>query len=378
MPTPSVLVTRYGFFKLLGSFVSAPKNKINIYLYFFFLLFILVFIKFSTTIVFADNYTVKNIKIKEQYDINFNKDEVINKGFKKGFKTLIFRIVESKDKNLFKNVPSNKINSLIDNFSITNEKFVDNNYEVDFEVKFDKKKLLSFIREKNVISSVPKDTNVLFIPILIDTQSNEIKFFDQNYFYNNWNNVNKNYFLLNYNLPDENIENFRLFQRLKNNIENNDLSEITNKYNFENIFIVVFYKNKKNLQIFSKISFSNSNFKFNLDQKNINYEDNKLLDQIILNLKNLYEDKWKLINKINTSISIPIKISIKNNNFITSDKLENILNQSDFVYEYEIEKISSEDIIYKITYNNNPEKFLNTLKVNDININSSSNIWNIE
>ena len=354
------------------------KNKINIYLYFFFLLFILVFIKFSTTIVFADNYTVKNIKIKEQYDINFNKDKVINKGFEKGFKTLIFKIVESKDKKLFKDIPNNKISSLIDNFSITNEKFVNNNYEVDFEVKFDKKKLLSFIREKSVISSVPKKTDVLFIPILIDTQSNEIKFFDQNYFYNNWNNVNKNYFLLNYNLPDENIENFRFFQRIKNNIENNDLSEITNKYNFENIFVVIFYKNKKNLQIFSKISFSNSNFKFNLNQKNINYEDNKTLDQIILNLKNLYEDKWKLINKINTSITIPIKISIKNSNFITSDKLENILNQSDFVYEYEIEKMNSEEIIYKIIYNNNPEKFLNTLKVNDININSSSDIWYIE
>ncbi len=354
------------------------KNKINIYLYFFFLLFILVFIKFSTAIVLADNYIVKNIKIKEQYDINFNKDKVINKGFEKGFKTLIFKIVESKDKKLFKDIPNNKISSLIDNFSITDEKFVNNNYEVDFEVKFDKKKLLSFVREKNVISSVPKYTDVLFIPILIDTQNNEIKFFDQNYFYNNWNNVNKNYFLLNYNLPDENIENFRFFQRIKNNIENNDLSEITNKYNFENIFVVIFYKNKKNLQIFSKISFSNSNFKFNLNQNNINYEDNKTLDQIILNLKNLYEDKWKLINKINTSITIPVKISLKNNNFITSDKLENILNQSDFVYEYEIEKMNSEEIIYKIIYNNNPEKFLNTLKVNDININSSSDIWYIE
>ncbi len=354
------------------------KNKINIYLYFFFLLFILVFIKFSTAIVLADNYIVKNIKIKEQYDINFSKDKVINKGFEKGFKTLIFKIVESKDKKLFKDIPNNKISSLIDNFSITNEKFVNNNYEVDFEVKFDKKKLLSFIRKKNVISSVPKDTDVLFIPILIDTQSNEIKFFDQNYFYNNWNNVNKNYFLLNYNLPDENIENFRFFQRIKNNIENNDLSEITNKYNFENIFVVIFYKNKKNLQIFSKISFSNSNFKFNLNQQNINYEDNKTLDQIILNLKNLYEDKWKLINKINTSITIPVKISIKNSNFITSDKLENILNQSDFVYEYEIEKMNSEEIIYKIIYNNNPEKFLNTLKANDMNINSSSDIWYIE
>ena len=115
-----------------------------------------------------------------------------------------------------------------------------------------------------------------------------------------------------------------------------------------------------------------------MDKKNINYEDNKELDQIILNLKNLYEDKWKIINKINTSITIPIKISIKNSNFIISDKLENILNKSDFVYEYEIEKMNSKEIIYKIIYNNNPEKFLNTLKVNDLNINSSSNIWNIE
>jgi len=354
------------------------KKKINISLYFFFLLLILFFIKFSTIKVFGDNYTVKNINIKEQYDVNFNKDQVINKGFEKAFKTLIFKIVENKDKKLFNNISNKKISSLIYNFSITNEKFVNNNYEVDFEVKFDKKKLLSFIRSKNVISSVPENTEVLFIPILIDTQSNEIKYFNENYFYNNWNNVNKKYFLINYNLPDENIENFRIFQNIKNNLEGNDLSEITDKYDFKNIFIVIFYENKSNLKIFSKISFSDSNFKFNYNQKNINYEDNKILDQIILNLKNLYEDKWKLVNKINTSITIPIKISIKNKNFIISDKLENILNQSDFVYEYEIEKMNSEEIIYKIIYNNNPEKLLNTLKLNDININSSSDIWNIK
>ena len=354
------------------------KKKINISLYFFFLLLILFFIKFSTIKVFGDNYTVKNINIKEQYDVNFNKDQVINKGFEKAFKTLIFKIVENKDKKLFNNISKKKISSLIDIFSITNEKFVNNNYEVDFEVKFDKKKLLSFIRSKNVISSVPENTEVLFIPILIDTQSNEIKYFNQNYFYNNWNRVNKKYFLINYNLPDENIENFRIFQNIKNNLEGNDLSEITDKYDFKNIFIVIFYENKSNLKIFSKISFSDSNFRFNYNQKNINYEDNKILDQIILNLKNLYEDKWKLVNKINTSITIPIKISIKNKNFIISEKLENILNQSDFVYEYEIEKMNSEEIIYKIIYNNNPEKLLNTLKLNDININSSSDIWNIK
>ncbi len=354
------------------------KSKINNSLYFFFLLLILIFIKFSTIKVFADNYTVKNINVKEKYDVNFDKDKAINKGFKKAFKAIIYKIVENKDKKLFKDIPKNKISSLIDNFSITNEKFVNNNYEVDFEVKFDKKKLLSFIRSKNVISSVPEDIEVLFIPILIDTQSNELKYFNQNYFYNNWNNKKKKYFLINYNLPDENIENFRLFQKIKNNLENDDLSEITDKYNFKNIFIVIFYKNRKNLKIFSKISFSNLDFNFNINHNIIDYDDNDLLDGIIVSLKNIYEDKWKLINKINTSITIPIKISVKNKNYMITDKLENLLDKSDFVYEYEIEKINNNEIIYRIIYNSDPDKFINNLKINGINVNSSSQVWKIK
>ena len=354
------------------------KIKFNNSLYFFFLVLILIFIKFSTIKVFAENYTVKNINIEEQYDINFNKDQAINKGFEKAFKTLIYKIVENKDKNLFKNIPKNKISSLIDNFSITNEKFVNNKYEVDFEVKFDKKKLLSFIRSKNVISSVPKNAEVLFIPILIDTQSNELKYFEQNYFYNNWNNINKEYFLLNYNLPDENIENYNLLQKIKNNLENGNLSEITDKYNFENIFIVLFYKNKSNLKIFSKITFSNSDFNFNVNRKIFDYDDTETLDKIILSLKNTYEDKWKLINKINTSIIIPIKISVKNGNYLITDKFEKLLDKSDFVYEYKIEKMNSEEIIYRIVYNSSSDKFINNLKANGININSSSDIWKIK
>ena len=41
VPTPSVLVTRYGFFKLPGSFVSAPKPPIFLNLPLFFDFFVL-------------------------------------------------------------------------------------------------------------------------------------------------------------------------------------------------------------------------------------------------------------------------------------------------------------------------------------------------
>ena len=62
---------------------------------------ILILFKFSTIKVYGDNYTVKNINIIEQYDVNF-KDHVISKGFEKAFETIIYKIVENKDKNLFK------------------------------------------------------------------------------------------------------------------------------------------------------------------------------------------------------------------------------------------------------------------------------------
>ncbi len=40
--------------------------------------------------------------------------------------------------------------------------------------------------------------------------------------------------------------------------------------------------------------------------------------------------------------------------------------------------MNSKEIIYKIIYNSNPDKFLNILKINGLNINSSSEIWRIK
>ena len=48
------------------------------------------------------------------------------------------------------------------------------------------------------------------------------------------------------------------------------------------------------------------------------------------------------------------------------------------MYDYEIEKINNEEIVYRIIYNSNPSKFVNNLKTNGININSSTDIWTIK
>ena len=99
---------------------------------------------------------------------------------------------------------------------------------------------------------------------------------------------------------------------------------------------------------------------------------------MILNIKNIYEDNWKSINKMNPSTSVPIRLSVKSNNIKKSLKLENILINLDFVNNYKIEKFDSNEIIYKVNYSSNQKRFLKDILSYDINIDTSSTNWKIK
>ena len=76
-------------------------------LYIFLLTITLLKIFFSTTFLYADSFDIKNIEISKKFDINFQKKDVINSGFKIAFKNLISKIVNSKD--LKKNIQNSYI-----------------------------------------------------------------------------------------------------------------------------------------------------------------------------------------------------------------------------------------------------------------------------
>ena len=66
--------------------------------------------------------------------------------------------------------------------------------------------------------------------------------------------------------------------------------------------------------------------------KDKNIDDQADLNSMILNIKNEYEDNWKSINKMNSSTSVPIRLSLESNNTQKSLKLENALDDLDFVW----------------------------------------------
>ncbi len=354
------------------------KKKIinnNIYIYFVILIF--VFIKFSTNDVFAKNYIVKNIEISEKYDLDFSKNKVIEKGFTKAFKHLITKLVQSKDQIFFNEIRINEIKTLIDNFSIMDEKFIDEKYEGKFSVEFNKVKIINYIQGKNILPSIPIETSVLILPILVNQNKSEIFYFNQNIFFEKWlTNKNSNY-LLKYSLPNQDIEDYHLLKRNLDNLEDYNFREITDKYNFKNLVIIIINKNINKLKIFSKIKFYDQSFSFNNVFENINIKDEKSIEEVIEELKIIYDDKWKLLNIINKSISLPIILKVDSNRYLLTEKLEKTLKQLELVNTFTIEKINNKEIIYKIIYNGLPKKFLIEMQKNNLNLNFSNDIWTL-
>ena len=68
---------------------------------FFFLLFLLIFF-FSTTKSEGKAFKIDNIEISKPFEMNFNKNQVIDEGFKKAFSELILLIVNSLDQEKLK------------------------------------------------------------------------------------------------------------------------------------------------------------------------------------------------------------------------------------------------------------------------------------
>ena len=117
-------------------------------LYIFFTSIVLFIIIFSTSILYANAFKISDIEISSPFELDFNKNRVIDKGFKASFNNLISMITTSGDGDRIRNTSFEEIKGMIDSFTISNEKFINNEYFAKLETTFNKKKILSFLEKK--------------------------------------------------------------------------------------------------------------------------------------------------------------------------------------------------------------------------------------
>ena len=284
-------------------------------------------------------------------------------------------ILNNPDQSKIKNTRLNEIKGMVETFSIKEEKFINEIYYVNLGVSFNKKKVFSYLEKKNIFPSIPNKKTFLFIPIVIDEKKKDLLLFSNNKIFDLWNNFQEKHHLLDYILPTEDIEDFNLIKNKFETIENYDFKEISKKYFLKDIIIALIFKNEKELRVLSKISINETIQLKNQSFDNTDIMDDDQVKQIIKQLKIIYEDYWKKLNKINTSIKLPLMVKVKNFNNSKISSFEDTLNKKDLVNNFFISKFDKNFIFYRIIFNGTPTEFLKLMSYDDYFFNTDKKIW---
>ncbi len=344
-------------------------------LYNFILFLSLIIFFFSTAKVQVKAFEIENVEISRPFEINFDKNKVIDEGFKKAFFKLLLLIVNSSDQKKIGQTKLNEIKGMIDSFSIKEEKFVEETYYVILGVSFNKKEIFRYLEKKNVFPSIPLSQKFLFIPIIIDEKNNELLIFENNKIYDEWNSFLENHHLIEYILLTEDLEDINIIQKNYDLIEKYDFREIINKYYLENSIISLIFKNDKEVRVLSRITEKENVFLTNHSYSNIDIELSSDAKRLVRNLKSIYEDYWKKTNQINTSIRLSINIKVENSNNLKIAEFEKVLKNTDLIYDFFISKFNKNYTYFEVIYNGEPNIFLKTMSDSNFNFNTQNKVW---
>ena len=347
----------------------------------FYIIFIITILCFNAVLIsslHANSIKISEIEVLEDFNLNFNKEKVFDKAFKAAYSQLISTIITSKDKEKIKKIKLSTIKSLIDSFNVSDEKFFENKYYAKFNVNFNKKNTYNYFESKNIFPSIPKKLNLLILPILINKNQDEVLYFTENPIYKYWNSNNKQYHLINYILPTEDIEDTIIFKNKIELIDEYEFKEIIEKYDLENYIILTAYQNKNEINLLSKLQLKKTYKIFNVTYKDIDLNDEQSLLNLITSLKTLYEDEWKKLNLINTSIRLPLTVSLSSKDHAKIKLFEKTLKNLDLVSNFIVLSFNNKNIFYKVIYNGSPSKFFDEVKATGLNFKKNNQTWKIQ
>ena len=329
-------------------------TRLREYIFVILIAAIFLLISFSKSFSEENVFVIGNVKVQGARDINFSRDQYINKAFLDSFNILISRILLSKDLTKISNIKLDKISNLIDSFQIFEETYQKNEYKAIFKIFYNDNKVKKLLVEKNISFSQPKNISAVFFPVLF--VNDKIKNFEENYFYNQWINVEIKNEPINFIMPLEDLDDIPKIKEMKNSIEYLNVDDLVNKYNVKNyVFALLNYQNKQ-LDIYLKTNFDDNEISKNISYALSNIEDETKLNFILKDLKIQITDIWKRTNIVNLLMPLSIRVKFQHTNFLDLDKLENIFYRISIIDNYALEEFNINHSFFKIYYFGNPKK----------------------
>jgi len=340
------------------------------------LLFILV-VFFKTETLFSENnlFNVNNIELEKKDNISINR--LADQAIKKGFKQLTTRILLKEDFEKLSDLDLSSIKQLVTYYQIANISKENKKEElINFSVTFDKNKIHDLFFKKGISYSEISNKELYILPILI--QNNEIYIFNNNFFYKNWNEFDKNN-LIEFILPLENIEIIQKINNHKTNLINLNVSNLFQEYTRKNLAVVIIdSNNSKDIKIYIKSIIQGKNISKNLNLKKKKFSKEKFNKIVIIETKkeliNLVKSK-NLID-IRTPFFLNVKLSLnKTNNLV---ELNSRIKKIDSIEKLYVQEFNKDIVKLRIKYLGNLQKIINQLKTENIELKLINDQWIIK
>ena len=337
------------------------------------IIFILV-VFFKTETLLSENnlFIVNNIKIEKNNKSTNN--SLANKAIKKGFNQLVEKILLKEDMGKLSDLDFSEIKQLVTFYQVSNISEKKNKKEfANFNVTFDKDKIHDLFYNKEVLYSEISNKELYILPILI--KNNEIFIFNNNYFYENWNQI-YDVELIEFILPLENIEIIQNINQNKNNLINIEIEDLFKEYQKKNLALVFIEESdNQKRKVYLKLKIEGKNISKGLSIKDKELEQNTLYEKILTVSKKEIINLVKSENLIDirTPSFLKAKLNLsKKTNLVEFNSIIKNIDQIENVY---VQEFNKDYIFLKIKYLGKLNKIINQFKFNNVDLKLVDEFW---
>ena len=338
------------------------------------ILFILIIFNKTGNLLSQEGiFYVNNIPILKEKNVSNKK--TADKAIKDGFEILKEKIILENDKKILNSLSLRQIKDLVAYYQI-DESHDENDNKIYFNILFDKKKMHNLFFQKNISYSEIIDKEIYLLPILeVDEQ---FYIFNKNIFYEKWNKIYDDD-LIEFILPQENIEIIQLVNKNKNNILDLNINELFKEYSGKNLSLIIIQKQNANeKKVFLRSKILGKNVDKNLIFKNIFDNQEEFFDNIIALIKK------DLINTIKSLNLVDIKTPSFLNTQFTLNKNNNLaelnkrLKKIESIENIIVQNFNNKNIFLKIKYLGKLDKIIQQLEKEKIILKLIGDQWSIK
>ena len=319
-------------------------------------------------------FDVNNIEIEKK--VKSNNDELANQAIKKGFKELLDKILLKEDSKKLEELKFFEIKELVTYYQVSNIITNNNIEKINYNISFDKDKIHNLFYNKKISYSEITNKELFILPIL--RKNNQIFIYNQNYFYDNWNEIYDNE-LIEFIIPLENIEIIQNINLSRDNLLNLQLKTIFQEYPDKNLAIVLIEDNNaKEEKIYLKTKILGKNIVKNITVERFELNEKKFYEKIITEIKKEITNTVKSQNLIDVRapsfLIAEFAISEKSNLVELNARLKKI----DLIEDIYIQEFNNESVNLKIKYLGKLDKIKRELENQKINLRLVGDQWSIK